>query len=258
MMLDSYGFDAAGSVAMAAFWAVYIVIYLLMFGFAVLQYILTARGLQVIAKRRGIGHSWLAWIPVGNAWVLGSISDQYQYLVKGRVRNRRKLLLGLSLAAAVLLLLWMIGVAIAALEMESAMNPSFNQIGFLVLICFGGMLLVFGIVIVLTIFLYMAYYDLFESCEPKNSLVFLLLGIFVSVTLPFLTFICRKKDEGMPARKDAQPRASLYTPLEAPVEPVPSEAAAPEDPADAAPVAEPTPEAPAEAPAVEEPVPEEE
>ena len=33
-------------------------------------------GLYRIAKSRGIRRAWLAWVPVGNAWLQGNISDQ--------------------------------------------------------------------------------------------------------------------------------------------------------------------------------------
>ena len=46
-------------------------------------YVLSALGLYTIAKRRGLNHPWLAWIPVASAWIVGSLSDQYRYVVNG-------------------------------------------------------------------------------------------------------------------------------------------------------------------------------
>ena len=37
--------------------------------------VLSALALYTIAKRREIANPWLAWIPLGQAWILGSISD---------------------------------------------------------------------------------------------------------------------------------------------------------------------------------------
>ena len=31
-----------------------------------------------VAVRRGLKNAWLAWIPVADAWLVGSISDQYR------------------------------------------------------------------------------------------------------------------------------------------------------------------------------------
>ena len=41
-------------------------------------YVFTSLALYTIAKRRGINHPWLSWIPVANVWILGSIADQYR------------------------------------------------------------------------------------------------------------------------------------------------------------------------------------
>ena len=75
-----------------------LVYYLIFFVFAIVSYVLRSVGLYTIAKRRGIHHPWLAWLPIGDAWIMGSISDQYQYVAKGKIRNRRKVLLGLNIA----------------------------------------------------------------------------------------------------------------------------------------------------------------
>ena len=71
--------------------------YLLMLAFAVLSYVFQSLGMYTIAKRRGIHNPWLAWVPVGSSWLLGSISDQYHYVVKGEERSKRKVLLGLQI-----------------------------------------------------------------------------------------------------------------------------------------------------------------
>lgn len=74
----------------------------LSFGLTVAAYVLTALALYTIAKRRGIKRPWLAWIPVADMWLLGCISDQYRYVTKGQVTNRRKTLLTLNIVWMVL------------------------------------------------------------------------------------------------------------------------------------------------------------
>ena len=69
--------------------------------FGLLTYILSSVGLYTIAKRRGIENPWMAWIPMANYWTMGCISDQYQYVVNGKVRNKRKTLLILAVAPTV-------------------------------------------------------------------------------------------------------------------------------------------------------------
>ena len=64
-------------------------------------YVLTALAYYTVANRRGLKNAWLAWIPVANLWLLGSISDQYRYVVKGEYKSKRKILLGLGIASGV-------------------------------------------------------------------------------------------------------------------------------------------------------------
>ena len=64
-------------------------------------YVLTALSYYTVACRRGLKNPWLAWIPVANLWLLGSISDQYRYVVKGEYKSKRKILLGLGIASMV-------------------------------------------------------------------------------------------------------------------------------------------------------------
>ena len=48
---------------------------------AIALYVLQSLGLYQIAQRRAIRHSWMSWVPVLNTWILGSLSDQYNYVV---------------------------------------------------------------------------------------------------------------------------------------------------------------------------------
>ena len=59
-------FDAASAGMMAAVMGIFMVIWLVAIAFSVVSYVLSSRGMQVIARRRGIRKSWLAWVPVAN------------------------------------------------------------------------------------------------------------------------------------------------------------------------------------------------
>ena len=156
-------------------------------------------------------------------WILGSISDQYQYVAKGRVRNRRKVLLGLNVAAYAAAVLyyvyWLASVIslIIAGDQTAEMTP--QSMG-AVLLLIGFVLLMAVLAIVNTVFMYMAYYDLFESCKPSQAVVFLVLSIFFSFLLPFFVFACRKKDLGMPPRRAASaPSVQIVEQQSSPKEP---------------------------------------
>ena len=60
-------------------------------------YVLSSMALYTLASRRRIEKAWLSWVPVLNVWIVGSLSDQYRYVVKGQYKSKRKSLLILNL-----------------------------------------------------------------------------------------------------------------------------------------------------------------
>ena len=202
---------------------------------SILVYVLQSVGFYSIAKRRGIHNPWLAWIPIGNMWILGSISDQYQFVGKGRVKNLRKNLLGLQIAMTVIMTLFY--VVCFAMGFSAGLNgAAADQLNIgmvvLMLILWLAMMVV---AIVLTVFQFIACYNLFASCNPNNAALFLVLSIFFNMLLPFFIFAVRNKDLGMPPRRP-QPQPVPWTPAPPPP--------APQWQQPAAPVAEPVVEEP--------------
>lgn len=231
---DYYGdlpFGGDESIVFIVF-AVWLILMLFVLIYSVVVYVLQSVGMYTIAKRRGIRNPWLSWLPIGNAWILGSISDQYQYVANGNIRSRRKVLLGLSIATYALMIIYYICKMIAIIQSAIFEYQPVDMLGGLLLET--GFVLVMGALgIINAVFAYMAYYDLFDSCNPKHSVVFLVLGIFFSFLLPFFVFACRKKDLGMPPRKTAvQPPQPVY---QAPEWQPPMEQTVPEEPETAEP-----------------------
>ena len=189
-------------------------------GLGLLVYILQAWALYTIAERRGINKPWLAWVPVVNVWILGSISDQYQYVVKKQVKNKRKVLLGLNIAFNVIIIIFAIAVICLAVNGLLALDPpmdesitiaptngaEFFQNVILVLAIAGLVTLPLWVMLIIYIvFSYMALYDVFCSCEPKNSTLYLVLSLVGNVVVDgarcIFLMLCKDKDLGMPPRK---------------------------------------------------------
>lgn len=176
------------------------------------SYVLTALALYTIAKNRGIGKPWLAWLPVVDVWLIGSISDQYRYVVKGEVRSKRKVLLVLRIVMAALILA-IIACAIASGVAIVMGGP--GEMGALVLIISSMALLLSGVSIAFAVVFFMALYDVYTSMDPDTSALFLVLSILIPVTKPFFLFFCRNKESGMPPRR---PEPASYTPPREPWE----------------------------------------
>lgn len=194
----------------------YLVYMLVMLAVSVGSYVFQSISYYSIAKRRGIKKPWLSWIPVGNMWILGCISDQYQYVVKGRVKNKRKtmLILNILMSVAYIILYVVFGAflvqmlyyddSMLAVDHAVMLNMLGTAVGML-----GVGLIVMGLCIAIVVIQYIALYDLYTSCDPKNNVLYLVLSIFFNITLPIFVFICRGKDLGMPPRR---PEPAAYIP----------------------------------------------
>ena len=199
-----------------------LIVYLILMAYAIVALVLNAVGMYRIAKRRGIHHAWLAWIPIASNWLLGSISDHYQYVAKQKVTKRRKTLLILSIIQVVFS--FVLGGGVAALVIASMNDASMVGSILLVALLVISYLAVIGLAIAIMVFGYIASFDLFRSCRPENDVLFLVLGIFLGTAI--FVFACSGYDKGMPARRPApQP------PVQIPAEPeMPAEEAAPAEP----------------------------
>ena len=205
-----------GLIAVLIYYAVYA---LFGGGMGIALYVLRSLGVYAIAKRRGLKHAWFAWVPVVDAYLLGCVSDQYRYVVKGQDKSKRKWLLGLNIVMWILILAFVatgIGVIVrvsdfamrGASEIKLINTAMSSLMGLL-----GLALPMMGVAVAVTVIRYMALYDLYTAADPRNNVLYLVLSIFFRVTEPFFIFFNRNRDEGMPPRK-AEP---AYTePVEEP------------------------------------------
>lgn len=202
----------------------FLVWYLLYYGVALLisiaAYVLQSVSLFTVAKRRCIRKPWLAWVPVGNLWILGSIADQYRYVAQGQIKNKRKALLILEILVAALgtvcsvLFGALIAQVIAYDDTMFAVDHRLEMelIGTIMGVVGVG-LLVGGIKVASTVIQYMADYDLYRSCEPKSAVLYLVLSIIFNITRPIFMLVCCKKDEGMPPRRQQSAATPEVIPL---------------------------------------------
>jgi hypothetical protein len=193
--------------------------------FAVVAYIFQGRAMYAVARRRGIEKPWLAWVPVGNAWLMGCISDQYRYVKLGQVKNKRKLLMWLEIgvlagtlvASAALILLAMQGIDLLKVDYSTfneaaAERYAVSMLGILA-VCF----VLVAVSVAYTIVYYTAVWDYYHSCNPQRAKLFFLLSVLVSYPQPFFMFMCRERDLGMPPRRDALPEVIEMPPYTPPV-----------------------------------------
>lgn len=201
-----YAENAEGLVAAILFYLVYA---FFAGGVGILLYVFRSVGAYSIAKRRGLNHPWFAWVPVVDNYLLGSLSDQYQYVVKGKNKNKRKWLLGLSIAlfalyAVMLGMMITVGIGLARDAMAGFGDAKLAQMAMRsALRLLASCVPVMMAAIAVTVIRYIALYDVYTSLDPKNSVMYIILSVIFRITEPFFLFFNRKKDDGMPPRREA-------------------------------------------------------
>jgi hypothetical protein len=165
---NEYGFDQGS--AYAASWApaliaVIIGVVVVALAIAIVLYVFESIALYSIAKKRGIENPWLAWIPVGNAFLIGKIADYYDLRETGKSNN---------------FAIWMLCLSGATLVLS-----------FTVILSFIGVMAA----IALAVFEYICFYKFYKHVNPQNSTLLLVLSILFSVALPFILFAHRNKDD---------------------------------------------------------------
>ncbi len=157
-------------------------------------YVMNAYPLFAIARRRGLKHAWLAWVPIGGAYVLGNISDDYQLMNRDNLKNRRiwlPVLQGLTVVLIVAIWVW-------ALFSFGNENP-------LGIAGLPFVLAAMAVCVVGAVMKWMATYDLFRSCEPYRAGVYLAICLGIRFVMPafsivreILMLVVCQKDQGMP------------------------------------------------------------
>lgn len=174
---------------------------------SVAAYVFCGLSLYTIAQRRQIKKPWLAWIPVVNVWILGSISDQYRYVVNGEIKSKRKVLLTLSILNAILSCVAFVRMIVFVATAFTGAFRGVNETELIVQVL-GSMAFYIPVAIlriVRLVFEIMALYDVYTSCDPANNVLYLVLSVIPginSITRPLFLFLCRNQDGGMPPRRE--------------------------------------------------------
>ena len=179
--------DASGATAAMGVGAIFMIIYFAIIGLSLLMsvaiYVFNSIGLMTIAKNRGITHPWMAWIPFANSYLFGKLSDDINFC-KGKRTNHRKLLLGLLIAAEIVVLVGYIVMVVGAVAAGfiDSMRGGEELIAFMpFLMLIGWAIMMVGaiIAIVHSVFYYIALYNILNAYAPNMAVVILLLTILV-------------------------------------------------------------------------------
>ena len=162
-------------------------------------FVLKGLGLYRMAKGIGMSNSWLAFIPVANIYVLGSISQKYVKRDGTKSAKMGVILLLLYIAelilAIALLIFFVISVvaiisnAELAIETESQMTMEMFS-SFIPVIALYFVLLAVAISYAVTFFV--ALWRIYSLYDGKNATVYLVLSILFGAITPVFLFVISK------------------------------------------------------------------
>lgn len=173
-------------------------VYFIVLVVGIVCYIINSLSLYSIAKKRQINNPWLAWLPVGKEWILGSIADK----CSNKDRKWSKVLLVLSVIVyagfvAFFVMAFVIGIIFGMTYQGGAEPPLEAIIGlaipyYLVAVVIGICSMAYSICY------YICLYKMYEEIVPEKPIKYLLISILVPFGLQGCLLKCRKKD-GIPA-----------------------------------------------------------
>ncbi len=169
--------------------------------FSLLTYVAISYGLYSIAQACGIRNPWLAWIPFGRDYILGSVADHQTERNESRTTKYRKRLLALNIVTTVLAVILCIAlivvVVIALMNSGSTLETDPDLLAdnilsnSLVLVVVGLMLS--AAAIAYSVFFYIAIYKVYQLVDPKNAVLYIVLTILIGIASPIIFFIIAKK-----------------------------------------------------------------
>lgn len=154
----------------------------------ILEYVFMSISLQTLSRRRQVSKSWFAWVPVFNLWLMGAIASDYDKQNGKRAKWHKRLLITYILFLVFDLIAGFVSGFATAL---SSSNSELALILLLIALAFYLVVIVFSIIY--CVFYYITIYKIFKSTAGDLAWLFLLLAIFVPISLCICLFVFRKK-----------------------------------------------------------------
>lgn len=152
-------------------------------------YLLQGFGMQGMLRSLGFKKSYYAFLPICNAYALGYIADRNDDQ-NGKTKYAKRLL-GLSITVLVLALVIVLSIAFLALASALTGRSSALEIPLVMETILVVNVALAVVCIVYTVWFYMALWRVFGLFARKYAVLFLLLSIFVSLSMPIIFFVIR-------------------------------------------------------------------
>lgn len=155
--------DPSLAIAMAI--GLIVLVFAFVIGIAV--YIFHSIGLYRLAKNQGIENAWLAWIPIGNYYIIGTVAKKSNY-IKTKIPRLDMIL---PICGAVYVALSFVP---SIINIFASLAGSYASI-----LSMGISSLVISLLgLCFTAFLVFVYYHIYKLYDPNNAVLFTVLSVF--------------------------------------------------------------------------------
>ena len=171
-----------------------IAFYLLSFAIAIGDYVMVSLSLYTMAKNRGIRGAGLAWVPVANFWIVGSLANEAD-AQKGIHRRWNTILLTFALMGlGGLLVVFVALIAVGILYYFVAAD----LLLWVFLLVYGLLIVDMVAMVALSILSSICIFKIFESVVPQKAVKYLLLYLLVPLGAGICLLKTRNADEPIP------------------------------------------------------------
>ncbi len=163
-------------------------------------YLLESIGVYKMAKSAEIKNPWLAFIPVANGWVFGTLAEKYKK--KNRTKSARfgiilPVLEGIVLIEAIALTIFTVisikeitGYALDAVNTSSEMAPEqFMSLISVIILYFALM----AVAIAYAVVFFIALWRVYSSFDKPNATLYIVLSVVFTISVPIILFIIRNR-----------------------------------------------------------------
>ena len=163
-------------------------------------YLLESISVYKMAKSAEIKNPWLAFIPVANDWVFGTLAEKYKK--KNGTKSARfgiilPVLEGIVLIEAIALTIFTVisikeitGYALDAVNTSSEMAPEqFMSLIPVIILYFALM----AVAIAYAVVFFIALWRVYSSFDKSNATLYIVLSVVFTISVPIILFIIRNR-----------------------------------------------------------------
>lgn len=163
-------------------------------------YLLESISVYKMAKSAQIKNPWLAFIPVANDWVFGTLAEKYKK--KNGTKSARfgiilPVLEGIVLIEAIALTIFTVisikeitGYALDAVNTSSEMAPEqFMSLIPVIILYFALM----AVAIAYAVVFFIALWRVYSSFDKSNATLYIVLSVIFTISVPIILFIIRNR-----------------------------------------------------------------